>query len=106
MSTCKRGGELAAELKPMIAAGDSRETIFQAMVKKHGEGILAAPSQSSWQGKIAPIAPFVVLALGIFPIVYIARTRQRTAKIRGSKQPVGESLEDARLADALKKFDY
>ena len=104
--TCSHGMALAAEVKAMIAAGDSRDTILAAMAKQHGEGILAAPSQKSWQGKMAPITPYLLMLLGIIPIIYITRSRHRAAKVRGPKLPVETARDEERLEEALKNFDY
>ena len=46
------------------------------------------------------------MLLGIFPLVYITRSRHRAAKERGPKQARDAVRDDERLADALKKFDY
>lgn len=107
MATCTRGKELAKEIGGQLEQGKSQDQVLEFMGKTHGEQILAIPRQSNFLGRMAPLTPFLILLLGVVPIVYIARTRQRKVKISGPKTaPQNLKSDDDRLDDALKSFDY
>ncbi len=107
MATCAHGKELAQEIRSQIELGKTQEQIVEHIGKTRGEQFLAVPSQSNFLGRMAPLAPFLLLLIGVIPIVYITRTRQRKARITGPKQtPQKIKSDDDRLDEALKTFDY
>ena len=107
MTSCSRGKELVKELRAHIDDGKNKEQIMDVMFTTYGEQVLGVPRQTNFWGKMAPIAPFLIMLVGIVPIAYITRTRQKKTKVVGPKQtPQKPIAEDDRLNDALKSFDY
>ena len=115
MNNCSRGKVLAKAVSGQIALGKTREQILDQMAATYGEHILGVPRQTNLLGRLAPLAPFLILLLGLFPILYITHTRQRKAR-RIVAKPAAESVpdeapgddaqDDTRLDAALKRFDY
>ena len=107
MATCTRGKELAAEISQQIGQGKNENQILDYMSATHGEQALAVPHQNNFLGRMAPLAPFLIMLLGVVPIAYITHTRRKKVKITGPKQASQKTAsDDERLTEALKTFDY
>ena len=77
---CTYSDRMRDELAAAINRGDSDDLTLQAFVQKYGTIVLAAPTTSGFN-RVAWIAPYMALVLGLAAAVVL---------IRGWKRPAGQ----------------
>ena len=114
---CHDGQELRDEVAAMMRKGQGREQILKAMAAAHGPVILGSPPSEGW-GILAVAIPFACRAAASIPLWRFTRGRRaaeaasggRTGSKRGARARSAEAAapaaEDARVAAALKDFDF
>jgi cytochrome c-type biogenesis protein CcmH len=92
-------GELAANLE----RGDSNDLTLQAFVQKYGTTVLIAPTMSGFN-RLAWVMPYLVLALGLASVIFVARTwRMRTTQKPTTGNAPAFGTEAQRLLDQARR---
>ncbi len=109
-TTCEYAVRHRNEIAAMLKQGKSKEQILDFFAATYGEQLLGNP-RSPW----AAAVPFGAVLLGLIPLGIAARSRRRPKLKKAAKaaastgRPVGdaaEESEDARVAAALRDFDF
>ena len=69
---CAYSDRMRAELVAAVDRGDNDDLTLQSFVQKYGPTILAAPTKTGFD-RVAWIAPYVALLLGIVLVSFIVR---------------------------------
>ncbi|MDQ3814972.1 MAG: cytochrome c-type biogenesis protein CcmH [Armatimonadota bacterium] len=113
MTRCEVGRKHAEEIAAQLKQGRSKEQILNWFADTYGEHLLGNPRPRGF-GWLAPLIPFLALLIGLVPVVLVLRSR-RLSRTKAEVSPtqsqvdektVGGVPEDARLAAALRDFDY
>lgn len=105
--TCGKGQSYRDEIARLLTQGRSQQEILDTFANKYGEHMLATP-RNKGIGLVAIVGPFVLLGMGLIPVVGVLR-RRRIAPVetpRREKQIGGEDSEDSDVAAALRNFDF
>src|SRR5438270_9555192 len=79
---CTYSDRMRDELAAALKRGDSDDLTLQAFVQKYGSIVLAAPTTSGFN-RVAWIAPYLALVLGLTAVVLV---------IRGWRRPTADPL--------------
>ncbi len=97
---CQYSDKMRDQLTAAINSGDNDDLILQRFVQEYGAVVLAAPTDKGFN-KVAWIAPFAALFLGIAGVVYVVRRwKSRQAVLA----PAGAGGDNAALDPALEAF--
>ncbi len=90
--------DLRRLVRERLVAGDSKAEVKRFLVERYGDFVLLKPP-FGWHTLGLWLAPFMVLALTIYYVVYAARSRQNMAGATGAKLSADE---EARLAELMR----
>lgn len=115
-TTCEYAVKYRKEIAAMLAEGKTKPEILNHFADTYGEHLLGNPRNS-----VATFVPFAVVLAGLIPMAVFARSkrqqrqqqsrkpvsgkRAQTTSKASKKQAPGE-IEDPRVAEALRDFDY
>jgi len=106
---CSESRALSQDVVQMIQAGKSREQILQAMVAKHGEKILSAPTKEGFN-LTAWILPFVALIAGGYVVTRVVsrwkrQTPEQSATVQRQAAAPSDDPYQQRFEKELKDFE-
>ncbi len=95
---CAYSEGMRAELVAAVDRGDNDDLTLQSFVQKYGPTVLAAPTKSGFD-RVAWIAPYLALALGLLWVAHLARVWRTRPLLKPADLPVpvhGAELEHFR----------
>ena len=93
---CAYSDKMRNELSAAINSPDSDDLILQGFVQNYGAVVLAAPTTTGFN-RVAWIAPFAALLLGMTAVVYIVkRWQQRAPQAAAAGVPAPPELDEFR----------
>jgi cytochrome c-type biogenesis protein CcmH/NrfF len=104
---CHDGQERRDAVAGQIKEGKSHDQILQYMAATYGTQILGEPPREGW-GAMSVLMPLACLAAGALPLMWFTRSRKSSGPKRSEtrRAPAAAPTEDARVAAALKEFDF
>ena len=110
---CHDGKEHRDEIAGLLAQNKSQDEILKYFSTTYGAYMLGDPPREGF-ALYASWVPYGVAILGLLPLFLMARSRRprgpqessAKTKARSNKNKSAASVEDPRLAAALKEFDY
>ncbi len=107
--TCKLGQQRRDTIAAQLKLGKSHDQVVQFMAATYGPRILGTPPSEGW-GILSLAMPLICLAGGALPLMLFTRGRKSAKPVQNtrSRHPVGSAApaEDARVAEALREFDF
>lgn len=105
--TCGTGKAYRDEIAALLAQGRTTPQILDTFADKYGEHMLASP-RNKGIGRTAIAVPFVLLGLGLIPVIGALRRRQvaPAQPAQRKNKSKGDDSEDPRLSAALQDFDF
>lgn len=103
---CRDGQERRDAIAAQLKLGKNREQVVQFMSATYGAAILGEPPREGW-GILSLAIPLACMAGGALPLLWFTRRRGARLKRPSTRRshPVAPA-EDARVAEALKDFDF
>jgi len=95
---CSYSDRMRAELVAAVDRGDNDDLTLQSFVQKYGPTVLAAPTKTGFN-RVAWVAPYLALVLGIGLVTFIVRAWRSRPLLRPADAPVpvhGAELEHFR----------
>lgn len=95
---CSYSDRMRAELVAAVDRGDNDDLTLQSFVQKYGPTVLAAPTKTGFN-RVAWIAPYLALVLGLGLVTFIVRAWRSRPLLRPAEAPVpvmGAELEHFR----------
>jgi cytochrome c-type biogenesis protein CcmH len=92
--------DLRILVRERLKAGDSDRQVLDFLTVRYGEFVLLRP-RFAWDTAVLWFAPAVVLAVGAFGLLILARRRSREERQAGPAEPELSDAERARLAELL-----
>jgi len=110
MNTCETGRKYAAEIAAQLKQGQNKEQILNHFADTYGEKLLGNPRPRGI-GRLAPLMPLLALLGGLIPVGFLLRRRNRAQSRRqvaatSEDAKAAAAPEDARVAEALREYDY
>jgi cytochrome c-type biogenesis protein CcmH/NrfF len=91
---CSYSDRMRAELVTAVDRGDNDDLTLQSFVQKYGPTVLAAPTKTGFN-RVAWIAPYVTLILGLGLVTFIVRTWRSRPLLKPADAP--SALQGAEL---------
>ena len=91
---CSYSDRMRAELVAAVDRGDNDDLTLQSFVQKYGPTVLAAPKKTGFD-RVAWIAPYVALLLGLTLVGFIVRTWRSRPLLKPADLPT--AVEGAEL---------
>jgi cytochrome c-type biogenesis protein CcmH/NrfF len=95
---CSYSDRMRAELVAAVDRGDNDDLTLQSFVQKYGPTVLAAPTKTGFD-RVAWIAPYVALMLGLGLVGFIVRAWRSRPPLKPADLPppvIGPELEQLR----------
>jgi cytochrome c-type biogenesis protein CcmH/NrfF len=93
---CQYSDKMRQELMAAISGPNNDDLILQGFVQEYGAVVLAAPTDKGFN-RVAWIAPFAALGLGIFAVVLVVRRwKAQTPQAAVATGPAPAALDDFR----------
>ncbi len=90
---CSYSDRMRAELVAAVDRGDNDDLTLQSFVQKYGPTVLAAPTKTGFD-RVAWIAPYVALLLGLALVGFLVRAWRSRPLLRHADLPVPVSGAD------------
>jgi len=84
---CSYSDRMRAELVAAVDRGDNDDLTLQSFVQKYGPTVLAAPTKTGFN-RVAWIAPYLTLVLGLGLVTFIVRAWRSRPFLRPADAPV------------------
>ena len=84
---CSYSDRMRAELVAAVDRGDNDDLTLQSFVQKYGPTVLAAPTKTGFN-RVAWIAPYVALVLGLGLVTFIVRAWRSRPLLAPADAPV------------------
>jgi len=84
---CSYSDRMRAELVAAVDRGDNDDLTLQSFVQKYGPTVLAAPTKTGFN-RVAWIAPYLTLVLGLGLVTFIVRAWRSRPLLRPADAPV------------------